>query len=68
MLVQGKMREHQRCIKEGSVFPLSCDMNADGSMSMRGKNPSPWTYLWRNKDGFIWVDDQCSMGVEKLFE
>ena len=62
LLVQGEMREHQRYVEEGDVFPMSYDANADASMSERGNNSSPRTSLW-NEDQFAWGDDQSSMGV-----
>ena len=63
LLVQGEMREHQRYVEEGDVFPMSYDANADASMSERGNNSSPRTSLWRKEDQFAWGDDQSSMGV-----
>jgi hypothetical protein len=64
LLVQGEMREHERYVGEGNVFPMSYNANADASMNERGgDNSNPRTSPWRNENQFAWGDDQSSMGV-----
>lgn len=64
LLVQGEMREHERYVGEGDVFPMSYNnANVDASMNERGDNSNPRTSPWRNENQFAWGDDQSSMGV-----
>jgi hypothetical protein len=64
LIVQGEMREHERYVGEGDVFPMSYNnANVDASMNERGDNSNPRTSPWRNENQFAWGDDQSSMGV-----
>ena len=56
LLVQGEMREHDRYVQEGNVFPF--DANTNSQTPMNGnENTNPQAAPWRQEDEFFWGDN-----------
>ncbi|KAL3808459.1 hypothetical protein ACHAXA_008289 [Cyclostephanos tholiformis] len=61
LLVQGEMREHQRYVEEGNVFPY--DAIGNGNMNEREESTSPRVSVWRNEDEFAWGNGESSLDI-----
>jgi len=56
LLVQGEMREHDRYVQEGNVFPF--DANTNSQTPMNGnENTNSQAAPWRQEDEFFWGDN-----------
>ena len=63
LLVQGEMREHQRYVEEGNVFPVQAEGNfpygANSGQIERNdnSNSSPRASVWKEDGDFFWNDN-----------